>query len=301
MTYLEPETSVLASRRLHWKSALPALLAILLVADLVAAVVLPTKSRSKGTMTLMMTPGAFVTGAARNALAAKTADITVSGTVSVFGHTLPIHGTGQMDSVKQLFDMTVNMNSDGHTVLEEMLYDGRDMYMSITSDGTNAVLQQTGTATWVAIPLAQSSASQQLGSDPVTTLTLLQGQGATVKQVGLQNVDGVDCFGFSATFTPAMMAESQKKGLAASGLTPAQQNEIASSIHMKPLTITMWIDQNQIIHRLAESVAMTVSGAGSEEGQVIMDFTKYGVPVSITAPAPSQVISFSNYLSLVHG
>jgi hypothetical protein len=298
MTYLEPEST---SRRLHWKSVIPALLAIVVVADLVAAAALPTKSRSKSTMTLMMTPGAFVTGAARNALAAKTADITLSGTVTVMGRTLPIHGTGHMDAVKQLFDMTVDMNSGGHTILEEMLFAGHDMYMSITADGANAVFQETGTATWVAVPLAQSEASQQAGSDPIATLSLLQSQGATVKQVGTQNVDGVNCFGFSATFTPAMMAEGAKKGMAASGLTPAQQNEIASSIHMAPPTITMWIDQNQVIHRLTESVGMTVSGAGSENGQVTMDFTRYGTRVSISPPPASQVISFSKYLSLLHG
>lgn len=298
MTYLEPEST---SRRLHWKSVIPALLAIVVVADLVAAVTLPTTSRPKGTMTLMMTPGAFVTGAARNALAANTADITLSGTVKVSGQTVPLHGRGEIDFAKQLFEMTMNLNANGHTVLEEFLYAGSSIYLSITADGTNAVLEQTGTASWVVLPVTQSAASAQAGSNPIDTLTLLESQGATVKQVGTQNVDGVNCFGFSATFTPAMMAENEKKGLAAAGLTPAQQNEIESSFHMAPPTITLWVDQNQVIHRLDESFGLTMSGAGSGTGQLTMDFTSYGAPVSISPPPASQVISFSKYLSLLHG
>ena len=253
-------------------------------------------SPSHKAMTLSIDPGAFVMAAAQQTLAEKGADVALSGSMSVAGLTVQVGGSGQMDFARGAADLSLNIGAGGHSIVEEVRNVSHTIYMSITIDGTNSVLQQTGTADWIELPIAQSLSGGSVGTNPVDTLTLLEKQGATVERLGTRVVDGVECFGFSATPSAAVMAQQEKVAAGSLGLTPAQQAQILGRVQMKPPTITLWIDQNEVLRQMTEALQMS-TGGNNLSGNVVFDFHNYGATVTISSPPSSQVIPFATYIT----
>ena len=293
--YSQPPTP---TRRRRWRHAAAG--GVLAVAA-AAGVVVAAGSSSHHSLTLTLAPGAFVSAAAHQTIGQKTADVMLGGTVQLQGYTLPVHGSGAVDFSSHAMDLQMHLSASGHTVTEEMRFVDRNMYLSFSLDGTNGVLRQTGTASWVAMPIAQAVTGGGVGTDPVTTLSLLEKQGASVQTIGTKRIGGADCFGFSVTPTPAMMAEAQKAEEAALGLSPSEQARILGQVSMQPPTITMWIDQQKVLRQMTESLQMNMANSGSASGQIVFDFKDYGAAVHIAAPGASEVMPFNQFMRQAGG
>ena len=216
--------------------------------------------------------------------------------MSVMGHRFPVAGDGRMDFTSGASDLNLNLSAQGHSIVEEVRTITHTIYMAITLDGNNLAFQQTGTANWIELPIPQSLGGGSGGANPVETLQLLEKQGATIQRLGTRQVDGVECFGFSATPTAAAMAQQEKIEAASLGLTPAQQAQIFNTLQMKPPTISLWIDQNELLRQMTTAIQLS-SGGTSLSGDVVFDFRNYGAGVTVSAPPSSQVIPFATYVN----
>jgi hypothetical protein len=94
-----------------------------------------------------------------------------------------------------------------------------------------------------------------------------------------------------------MLAEA-RQALARLGLPPDQMSaalQLAQS--MQPPTMTVWFDSRQLMRQMIVTLQFGgVAGSGSVGGQMVVNFTRYGVPVHITAPAPSDTISLQQFM-----
>jgi hypothetical protein len=189
------------------------------------------------------------------------------------------------------------MSVSGHTLTEEERLVHRDLFVGISIDGINLVHQQTGTASWLELPVVQTASEARAGNNPVATLSVLSHEGGVVRKLGTEEIDGVDCFGFSATPTEAMMVQAQKREAAALGLTAAQQAQIVSQVKTKPPTISVWIDPHHLLRQMNESIQITQSSVGSGTGQIVLNFRNYGAAIHIPSPPRSEVIPFQEYVS----
>ena len=64
-------------------------------------------------------------------------------------------------------------------------------------------------------------------------------------------------------------------------------------------TITVWFDTQALLREMSVQLSLQVqlgSANDSAGGDVFMDFTNYGAPVKIAAPAASDTISYKSFL-----
>jgi hypothetical protein len=95
--------------------------------------------------------------------------------------------------------------------------------------------------------------------------------------------------------TPSKQAElaRAREEIAKLGLSPAQASAGLQLLqNSPPLPLTVWFDSHQLMRQM--SVAFQLGGLAG--GQLVMTITRYGAPVRITAPAPSDTISFQEFL-----
>jgi len=68
---------------------------------------------------LSLTPTAFVSKAATQTMAQKTADVTLSGTVQASGKTAAVHGTGQLDLAGRKVSLNLSASVPGGGAFDE--------------------------------------------------------------------------------------------------------------------------------------------------------------------------------------
>jgi hypothetical protein len=66
------------------------------------------------------------------------------------------------------------------------------------------------------------------------------------------------------------------------------------------MTITIWIDPQHLVREMAMSMTLSIAGK-AESASTTMDFTSFGGPLQVTAPAPATVISYAAYMQSVGG
>jgi len=142
------------------------------------------------------------------------------------------------------------------------------------------------------LPLAQSSSANLDGSDPLSSLTVIEQQGDTVQGLGTRLVGGVTCTGFTVTPSVQAMLAGVRKEAAALGLSPAMTSaELNQARTTPPPTITIWIDPQHLVREM--SVTVHVPG-GLASGDMVVDFSHFGVPTRVATPAPASVISYAS-------
>lgn len=242
---------------------------------------------------------AFVTSASRTTLAQESADITLRGSISASGHTVPLTGSGQLDMASNAMEMNFSASAAGQSLeVREILVDG-NLYMGMTIAGQD-LYQLTGRH-WVQMPVSPSSlASGTNGDNPLDQLRLLAAKGARVTALGRSTIDGVSVQGYSVVPTEQAMLAGVDKMAANSGLTPAQLARIRATVaKTPPPTIKVWIGNDQLLRRMSIDMQLGLP-QGSDGGQLTIDFSNFGAPVHITPPASSDVMSYQQFLQALN-
>ncbi len=228
--------------------------------------------------------------AARSTLAEKTADLTLSGSVSADGQTVPVNGSGALDFVNHEMSLSLGASADGRNVTVNEVLAADTLYMEIPGIST----LEPGKS-WVSMDLSQlKSASAPSGSvdnvDPVAMLQLLEQQGYTVNALGQSQVDGDTVNGYEVDISSSQIqAEINKE--------PAYLRQAASALDVSSsgITIDVYVNATDQVRRMSLSMQITSAGTSLDES-VNLDFSQYGAPVDVTVPPSDQVVSYQQFL-----
>jgi hypothetical protein len=243
-----------------------------------------------------MSPANFVVTSTQNTVAQRTANIDISGSISVDGATIPVSGSGQADFTTDQSSASMDLSSPSHTVQEKELESGGQVYLDLSVDGQD-LSGVTGGAQWIQIPTPQQSASS-IGAadvDPIGAIKMLEQRGATVVPLGSSMIGTDEVSGYSVTPSQAEIQGALEQEVQ-SGQLPASSfsAEVTDAKTLGTFDVDIWIDGNNLLRRESVNLSGGTSGATAK---VDMTFQDYGTPVSIAAPAPGSVVSFSQFMS----
>ena len=131
----------------------------------------------------------------------------------------------------------------------------------------------------------------------------LSQSGARVTAVASRDVSGRTCNGYSVTPSEQAKLAGAKQELVKLGFSQAQAGAALEVVrNTPPPTITAWFDaKSQLACQITVNMQVgKPQSASSTNVQMVMTFTHYGAPVKVTAPAPSDVVSFQQYLHASH-
>jgi hypothetical protein len=263
--------------RRPWDGGAWAAIGILAAAALVIGVVLAETPTTKPGTTLNTGPAAslgVVSTAAQATMALRTADVTLSGTIEAQGQAAVIRGTGVFGLNGDVGTVNSTYSLHGTVVAEKEILVGGSVYVSVSVNGKNEV---PGGKTWIQMSPPQVRASAPdltLGVNPSSVLSGLEARGDSVQALGTKLIDGRVCSGY--------------------GISGGVQTLV-------PMTITIWVDLQHLVREMTMSMTVNVGGM-VQAANMTMDFTSFGGPVQVTAPAPASVISYAAYTQAVgHG
>lgn len=242
----------------------------------------------------------LVQAATNKTLGERTADMTLTGNVTVAARSIPISGSGEIDFRNDDAIMSVNVSEDGvQTDMKELLVD-HEMYMSISSDG-RSLASLLGGKSWIEVQIPQISDGVSLGSsgmDPVSDLHLLAARGAKVTSLGTSTTDGVRETGYHVVIGRQTMLGLIGGELKSPSLQPSLKKEIeAFEKGFNGYTMSVWVDSaTNLLARANVDISLSVPGsASSVSGHVTMLLNHYGTPVHVSAPPANQVEQFSQF------
>lgn len=230
---------------------------------------------------------------------AKTARFTLSmdSDIAGAGEELNVQGEGAMDFATNTMHMT--MDAAGEQV--EMVFDGKAYYMKIPSLQSDPdAAQAFGGKPWLKMDLeALSEASgtdltglsQNTNNDPTQALRYLQGASDDVREVGKEQVRGVETTRYTATLDLRKALEEQ---------APEYREQMEKSLEQltsTSLPADVWIDGEGRLAKMEYTMAVKESAA-QPGGNVktTMEFFDYGTAVDVTVPPADQVTDFAEVL-----
>jgi hypothetical protein len=244
---------------------------------------------------------AFVRQSVKSTLDQKTADVTVTATFGAGGTTVAAHGTGQIDFAANTAEINFGFNAAGTSVAEDEIVTSRALYLRLTVNGQSAT-RDLGLGSgqhWVKLPLSESL------SDPRSSLSwnlqMLAQQGGRVVRGGTRDIGGLTCDEYVVTPTKQAMIAAARQEWARLGLPSSETAAALQALEsLSPPSVMIWLDRSRhLTCQVAASVhvdmgsgAASVGGAPTVSAQMLLTFTHYGVPVHITAPPPSDTVSF---------
>jgi len=239
---------------------------------------------------------AFVSQSAQRTLAERTADMSLLGTVQSDGQTLTISGTGQIDFSTNAMAFDMNVGGSGRSLTEKEILVNGDLFVALPV--STALAPLIGYRAWIQMPASQSGSANLAGSDPLSSLAVLEQQGASVQVLGTEDVGGVSCTGYAVTPTKQAMVEAAKTEFARLGYSSAVTGQLLTTVQgTSPPTVTIWLDSRGLVREMSENLGVQASGPGSGVSvSMVIDVSGYGSPVTITAPPPSQTISYQSFL-----
>jgi len=270
-----------------WRNA-----AVVVLATLVAmAIVLFVRRGSGPAARPSVTTVAFITQAAQRTLAERSAYMTLSGTIQIGSQWASITGSGEANFSGNAATFSFTGGTNGTSVTEKEIMVGGDLYLTETVNGTS-FSQITGGPEWIRIPAKQSATANVSGFDPRMSLSALEQQGNSVRSLGTEFIGGVTCSGYAVTINPKAMIAALQKEHAASGLPAGTADSDKKLVQgMSPLTLTVWLDANRFIRQMSLNVQMNELGT-SDSASIVIDLSRLGAPVHITAPAQPDTISY---------
>ena len=239
-----------------------------------------------------LTPVAFVSKAATQTMAQKTADVILSGTIQASGKTVAVHGTGQLDLAGKAVSLNLSASVPGGGAFDEHeIVSGGTVYLQLVVEGHNIFQAATGKP-WLAIPIGralQSGSTSTADSNPASSLAILQQKGAKVTTLGSRSINGRRCDGYRVTPTRQAMIASAKQEWAKAGLSEAQTRMALQQLqNSTPPTMTVWFNpQRQLACQMDVDMQTGGLSSGSGSAHMTMTFTNYGAPVHISRPAAS--------------
>lgn len=266
---------------------------VLVAVAVSAAVVAGGPSSPKSAVAL----DALVVSASKATLSQSTADLVLSGNLSLEGHTIPITGSGEASlSTPQQVAVNVSMALPGSTLQEKEVEAGGDLYLAIDAEGQDVSAVVPGKH-WVELPIPVGAAGS-LGtgtSDPLAQLQLLQAKGNTVTSLGTGVIDGVSASGYAVTISHANVVRAEQRFVSSSGLDATTRQEVAQAEEkLGTPTIDVWFDSSRLLRRISFSEHQTLDGS-TVSVDLDMDFVHYGAPVSISTPSADDVVPFSQF------
>ena len=257
------------------------------------AVMVSAGACSNGTQqSVTVTPAALVAESAHNTLAQKTADMTLTGNISVAGQNVPLTGSGAVDFTRDAMSFAAKETVRGVTISFRFLAASGTGYMSFSANGMD-FSALTGKK-WISLPLP-TSAQGMLGSDPLAEFRILEQRGDTVTPLGQKTLNGTRVTGYSVVPSRASMQKAAQQEFSKLGLDSSQTAQLQQTLaQMQPPTFSVWLDGSHLLREA--SVDLNFGSALSASGSVYMDFDHYGAPVNIAVPSPSETVNFQQFL-----
>ena len=281
--------------------ALLVVAAMVIVAATVAGMVVLVKQESHSTpnpnQPSAISQVAFVRQSAAKTLAERTANVTLSGTVQAGSQTATVNGTGAIDFSTNAMALDMSIGISGQLAAERELLVNGNLYIALTTSGLN-LAKLTGGREWIEMPASQSGSENLVGSDPLSSLSLLEQQGIYVRSIGTKIIGGQSCTGYAITPTKAALLTSVRAEFARLGYSSAMiDQEVSLAQGMLPPTVTVWLDAQGLTREMSMNVSVQTGGSGGAgSASMVMYISNYGSQVTITAPAASDTISYSSFL-----
>lgn len=200
---------------------------------------------------------AFVAASAQQSMARETAEISLSGTMQASGHPFQLHGTGAVNFAANSMTVSAGYRFSGDSFTAHMVMIGGYTYLTVTVGGRGLAVSERRHAQ---LALSESEPVSLTNLDLPSALSQLAELGTSVTLLGVKTIDDQSCTGY--------------------GVGPAT-GQAASSV----FATTVWVSPGQLLCRLTE--VMPQNSSYRPGGQVVVDFSHYGAPVHITAPARS--------------
>ena len=242
-----------------------------------------------GSATRSATPSSIVLLTAKTALANRTADLGISMTIHTStGASISATGSGAVDFTTDAGQMNVSYAGVSQMSGEQLseLFVGRSFYLSMPGISTIAPGKS-----WVSETLAGATSMTPGSSNPASMLQLLAHEGASVRPAGSTTIGGIAVRAYDVEISPAAIS----RRIASAGLPSSVVQEVKTMFGSSGVHVDVYVsDGTNLIRRITTSLAMSFGGV-SITGAVTEDLTNYGVPVSITVPPASQVISLRQF------
>jgi hypothetical protein len=263
-----------------------AVLALVAVAGIVVIVV------RGGAGQTSVSDAAYVTRSAQHTAAQHTVDVTLAGTVQADGQSITISGAGGINFSTDSSELTLLMTVAGQRVVEKEIQVPGAAYVTLTVDGKN-LARQIGGRDWIRIPVQSSSTATARGGSPQSALRLLEQHGIAVHGLGTKAIDGGQWAGYSVT--PSRQAMLSAVRLAFAGKLPPGVAATLGAV--APPTFTIWLDSHGLLRQMTANLQVgAVPGASAAAAaNVVENFSGYGTPVQILAPAGSDVLNYRKF------
>jgi hypothetical protein len=223
---------------------------------------------------------AFVIRSAGRSLAEGTADMTVNGTLKAQFGAYVVNGAGEVNFGTNAWALDATFITPSPPVSEQMVMVNGSFYIAESIDGASSKAGD-----WVQMPASEWVAENAVGSDPLSTLLVLEQPGGSVLALGARDLDGVSCTGYAVTPSKAAMIEAARTESARLGYSAAVTGQLVSQAEGTPPTITIWFDAQGLVREETENLSAPAGNqGGAVSGSIVMDFSNFGSPVRITAP-----------------
>jgi hypothetical protein len=237
---------------------------------------------------------AAVADAVNSSLDSHSADLVINGTATVAGKNITTSGIGAIDFQQNALQMSVNVAGGPLPITEQAVYLNKVIYLNLGP----AVGEVVPGKSWVSLDLSQLSGSasslgtgSSLSSNPTAALQALRQQGNTATELGQSTANGATVEGYSVHVNPMKV----KNELAQANLPTWLKQAAESTASNADVTNKVYVDTSGHLARMADDVTLTEAGTSVTEATT-MDFVHYGVPVSVSAPAAADVVSFQSFL-----
>jgi hypothetical protein len=244
-------------------------------------------SPSTTSTTAARSPSAALLAAVHSSASQSSADIGMRVNATVGSKAIQVAAHGTVDLASSAMQMTmafVGVPEFSGTTISLILVDGT-VYVSFPQISTIAPGK-----TWIAAPVSSSTTSGVQFSNASDLLKMLAAKGAVVTKSGVGTIGSTPVTQYSVTIPPGAIT-SQIQGLK----IPASDSAEVEQIAQGGITFHVFVTPANQIRRLSLQMAVPASSstpAGKES--IVLDFTNYGVPVSISAPPASEVATSSS-------
>jgi hypothetical protein len=237
-----------------------------------------------------------VAKAADTTAAAGSAEFGLAGSVTAGGQTVPLSGSGKMDTKNQKVHMSIatTVPGAGPMTIEEIL-DGTVIYMKFPQ----LAGQMPGGKQWMKLDLQEFGKSlgvdfQKLmgasrgNTNPADFLSYLKAVGNS-QVVGRESIRGVSTTHYRATI-------DLQKALDEVGDKRAKQalKQLYSSSGATAMPVDAWVDREGLVRRESFQMAMSPPGAGRVSMNMTFEFIRFGVPVDANPPPDDQVFDVTS-------
>ncbi len=234
---------------------------------------------------------ALVTQSAQHTLAERTAQVSLSGTARVTftgqsTQTIPVTGTGEIDLSGGALALNVVATVSGLSLVENEILVRSNLYLAMIVNG-QSFAQVTGGPDWIQMPVQQSPVAYPVASNPLASLTMLEQHGMTVRLLGTQTIAGRSCSGYAITPSEQAMMAAAKADAQLGISSPVMPGQAAPSFEV-------WFDARQLLCQLSVSAGLNGPIGGTSDS-VVLNFSNWGSPVDITAPQPSDTVSYQDF------